>query len=343
MPRIRPGLLDCVVYLYATEADAQAGTPKGGTGFLVGVSHAPIPGGPPGSITVKFGQPGHLYVVTAAHVINQGYTTMRINTKDGGAAVLPLPSPDNWFHHPDGCDVAVCPIDLSPSVYEFDLIPREEFIVATDCVLDENARVGPGDDAFFVGRFNTHEGQRQNQPTVRFGNVAALPGDPIESESGIKQESFLVEARSLSGYSGSPVFACGLPYLSGSGPLSPMAAAVFMGLDWCHLRSFERVRDEHKNLLGEELYVRQNLGMMGVIPAWRIAEVLDLKELINMRRKREQEHRKRTEHVELDTAKSEDQAMPGRAWGREEFMRDLKKASKRLDRPARSKRSRGRS
>jgi hypothetical protein len=35
-----------------------------------------------------------------------------------------------------------------------------------------------------------------------------------------------------------------------------MGAAVFLGLDWCHL--------DHP----------ENLGMMGVIPAWKIAECL---------------------------------------------------------------------
>jgi hypothetical protein len=66
--------------------------------------------------------------------------------------------------------------------------------------------IGPGDDVFIIGRFINREGHQKNTPSVRFGNIAQMPGEPIIDDDGIAQESYLVEARSIPGYSGAPVF-----------------------------------------------------------------------------------------------------------------------------------------
>lgn len=64
--------------------------------------------------------------------------------------------------------------------------------------------VGIGEDLFLVGRFVDRDGIQHNQPTVRFGAIAQMPGDPIETPIG-RQDAFLTELRSVSGYSGSSV------------------------------------------------------------------------------------------------------------------------------------------
>jgi hypothetical protein len=66
--------------------------------------------------------------------------------------------------------------------------------------------IGPGDDVFFVGRYVNHQGRQQNSPTVRLGIISMLPREKILHPRGTLVDSFLVEVRSLSGYSGSPVF-----------------------------------------------------------------------------------------------------------------------------------------
>jgi hypothetical protein len=58
-----------------------------------------------------------------------------------------------------------------------------------------------------VGRYIEHEGKFKNLPVVRFGNIAMMPSEHIlqwEREDHL-QESFLVDMRSISGFSGSPV------------------------------------------------------------------------------------------------------------------------------------------
>ena len=42
---------------------------------------------------------------------------------------------------------------------------------------------GDRSDVFLVGRFINHEGQQRNAPTLRFGLIAQMPGDPIRVES----------------------------------------------------------------------------------------------------------------------------------------------------------------
>ena len=70
MPRIHDALLECVVYLYPSKADAERGTRVGGTGFIIGIP------------TTVFPDYWHGYVVTNAHVIIKA-PVIRLNTKDG--------------------------------------------------------------------------------------------------------------------------------------------------------------------------------------------------------------------------------------------------------------------
>ena len=66
--------------------------------------------------------------------------------------------------------------------------------------------IGIGDEAIAIGRFINHDGNQRNQPSVRFGAIAQMPKDKIRTDTG-EQDAFLVEIKSISGYSGSPVFA----------------------------------------------------------------------------------------------------------------------------------------
>jgi hypothetical protein len=70
MPRIRDTYLDCVIYLYASEADADAGARTGGSGFLVGIKTADLPR------NVVF-----LYAVTNKHIIEGGNVVIRMKRR----------------------------------------------------------------------------------------------------------------------------------------------------------------------------------------------------------------------------------------------------------------------
>ena len=101
------------------------------------------------------------------------------------------------------------------------------------------------------------------------------------SDDGRRQGSFLVEARSLSGYSGSPVFIWPSHPIPGLG-FTQSAHLKLLGIDWCHLRGFPKpiLLSDKRTRHPDGLFIEQNSGMMGVVPAWKIAELLDEDEFV---------------------------------------------------------------
>jgi hypothetical protein len=283
VPRIPDEMIECVIYLYESEMDAASGARSGGSGFLVSV---------PPEID---GAPAALYAVTNSHIIREAASPIvRLNTQAGRTEVIPLTA-DQWHHHPNGDDLAVCPIGLQEEHHRFKTVPRSAFLSKTD--LDQ-LDIGLGDEVFFVGRYISHEGRQQNVPTARFGNISMMPFEPVRHPRGTLVESFLVEARSLSGYSGSPVFA----YIGseqryfdwddsqGEHPPVPAGRAriYLLGVDWGHDADYKAVLEsDRRTKVPEGWQVEQNSGIMNVAPVWLLSELLDEPELVSLRRERE--------------------------------------------------------
>jgi hypothetical protein len=141
-----------------------------------------------------------------------------------------------------------------------------------------------------VGRFVNHEGRQRNTPTARFGNISMMPWEPVRNPLRGAQESFLVETRSLGGYSGSPVFLHILPYTARAGKEGYYmpeqgAGPWLLGVDWGHLPITEEVKAKNSNTeLDEDLIVESNSGQMGVVPAWKLRELLYKEEVAEMRK-----------------------------------------------------------
>ena len=199
-------------------------------------------------------------MVSTVHVVfgDSNARVLRLNRRDGVVQVLKTESID-WHRHGDGDDVAVYPIKLGEDV-QASPIPLALFAQEDDAGY---GAVGPGDDAFLIGRL-MGDPQPTNMPVLRFGHVALTPPQPVTSPTGTRQLSFLVEAVSLNGFSGSPVIVFPMP--GGAGPMQ-RARLQLLGIDWCHI---DRVP-------------HGNTGFAGVIPAWKIREILDSDELVKMR------------------------------------------------------------
>jgi hypothetical protein len=165
VPRIPNEYLDCVLYLYPSEADADNGTRTGGSGFWVGM--------PISSATWA------IYAVTNRHIIETGNAVVRLSTQDGRKAIFPTIQRD-WVFHPDGDDLAV----YSPPSDMLDLANCRINFVRRERIIDREVfgvmDVGPGDDVFAVGRFINHEGRQRNLPTARFGCIGQMPWEPIQ-------------------------------------------------------------------------------------------------------------------------------------------------------------------
>jgi hypothetical protein len=302
VPRVHDLFADCVAYIYGSAHDAKAGERVGGSGFVVAI---PFENNP------TFGQG---YVITNRHVIAETKTpVVRINRKDGSVEYFHS-TQDQWVFHPDGDDIAVLAFDPElPQLLKTFFI-RPEYFLTPELAVKED--VGIGDEVFMVGRFINHEGRQQNAPAIRFGNIAMMPKEKIVAPgSGFGQESFLIEIRSLPGYSGSPVFLYSVNapmdysnrnlqdeeeqmrksererigkqnLLIDPGFLAHMKAKgpYLFGIDFCHLNTIEPVREKNGDRVPAGWTVRTNSGMAGVIPVWKITELLNQKDLVDKRR-----------------------------------------------------------
>jgi hypothetical protein len=278
MPRIKDSYLDCVIYLYASSSDAEDGLKSGGSGFLLGVPSFRL---------------GHFYIyaVTNRHVIEKGSTVIRVNTDDKTLGVWDTVEP-NWIFHPDGDDLAICLLRIKDtSKYSINFVHKSSLL---DLETSRRLNIGPGDDTFLVGRFVNHEGRQTNLPTVRFGAIAQMPLEPIRQEHGFMQESFLVETKTVAGYSGSPVFVY-IPSMTeregveGWYPPDPIWEAEHMnfgmfqshgpyllGIEWGYIQDWTPVCDAAgRPNAPVNLQVKVNTGMSAVVPAWKLAEMLE--------------------------------------------------------------------
>jgi hypothetical protein len=283
---IIPTFIHCSVFIYKTVEQANAGSFSGGSGFLVGV---PLDGNK---------EKTQVYVVTCRHVLKgMQNPVIRLNLFPSHKKPPVETNRLRWIDHPDLDDLAVYPLPI-----DFQEEPEYDVTwVSWEYLVDSsrNAVIFPGDEVFMIGRFISHEGNGQNAPAVRFGNISMMASQPMKSQFKDDQETFLVEHRSLPGYSGSPVFV----YLNPSQPRPPTWLTPWqqtgdvgmdkigpwlLGIDWVHIHNYEPVltqRDE-KSIAVPKLWVKAHTGMAGVIPAWRLADLLTSPEL-KMARKKE--------------------------------------------------------
>lgn len=264
-----------VVFLYCrVKGEMKAA----GTAFY---ARYPLPDFPESGIDV---------LMTAQHVIaairensDDGLVVVRLNLQDGGSELLAAPV-DNWLpadQSKEAVDLAVTPWRPPPGV-NVDMRPwRLGDSVATDDVMRREG-IGIGDEVFMVGLFRNHLGRDRNEPIIRVGNLAAIPADPIRTKHFGDMRAFLVEARSIGGLSGSPVFAhMGLirvrdgavhvanPEVS---PGEDVMAFYFLGLAHGHWSMPEADADDLLEDVREDEVL--HTGIAAVVPAQQIMNVL---------------------------------------------------------------------
>jgi hypothetical protein len=87
------------------------------------------------------------------------------------------------------------------------------------------------------------------------------------------QDSFICEVKSIGGYSGSPVFLALDPANSRIGNRRRPDATYLLGIDWAHLQNWECAQDDRGREL-PDIRFPTNTGMMAVVPAWKLRELL---------------------------------------------------------------------
>jgi hypothetical protein len=196
--RFNRDIRKCVVFLgYPEYGSGPTKVHFQGTGFLLRYEDFP-------------------YLVTARHVATLLTETCaaRVNKIDG-TSINVIGENLPWVFHPDPTvDVAIVELMLPPKVYPgLDVIYMPQKLVLTSDMVSGNEYIELGDTCYTVGLFRVLTGNQRNLPVIHTGNLARLAGEePIalkdqNSPSGTQfVDGHLVEAQSLSGLSGSPVF-----------------------------------------------------------------------------------------------------------------------------------------
>jgi hypothetical protein len=264
VPRIRDEILKSVAFIYETEVQAVANERMGGTGFLVA-------------------QADRTYLVTNQHVALDARRYVRVNATDGGADIVEIPH-DGWESHYGGADLAATRLecghqwDVTPLVLE-DLYGSRDSFEARLAELN----FGVGDDVVMAGRFVGYDGRDRNRPTPRFGNVSMMPGDTVTDGRGDNVEAFLVEMRSLPGFSGSPVFGYIAPGADrANGTMMPFFESTWclLGIDTGHAQIRGGVYERGTNdLVDDSWEIRENAGVAIVAPVWNLEELFAQEDL----------------------------------------------------------------
>lgn len=238
------------------------------------------------------------HLVTAEHVISGLITRheiwLRVNLKNGEIAEIQLDHSAFRFHPNDlvPTDVAVSPIStevIEPSTGQHVPMDIRTLPLNGDGGYVANAEwfdryVGLGSEISTVGLFKSHFGRKRNIPIARVGNISALPGEPIATHYCREISAYLVEARSIAGLSGSPVFA--MPELSvvlsrglNGGKMEKQGTAL-LGLMHGHFD----VRNLNEDVVldsGPERSIHTGIGV--VVPVEKIVETIEHPDLVIMR------------------------------------------------------------
>jgi hypothetical protein len=270
--RIPDAVKKCVVFIGIKKPSESFDQIKYiGTGFFVSIPAVKIP------------DCSFPYLVTAKHVaveIGEKDFFIRANSKDGGMTFFKGSKNFKWWFHPDPIwpsDVAVFPMTIPPKTFK---TVDYSTIHAATLLTDEERMsegIGEGDEVATVGLFSHHTGSEKNIPIIRMGNIAMISDEPIRTAKFGNMEAYLIEMRSIGGLSGSPVFV-----------LKPVELGRWkihlLGLIHGH---WDVPDNQIIDATVEDAGIKAgvNVGIAMVIPAKKILETLNCKELADNRAK----------------------------------------------------------
>lgn len=286
----------CVVFIGYSLANGT--TELAGTGFLVG---RPLQQ----DATPKFGAvvPSFAYILTAKHVLDSirkkslDEVWIRLNSKDGKALWASTKLKD-WQYHPtekETVDVALFNATaMGSSNFDHGVFPVGGFATSEQIKAE---RIGLGDEIVIVGLFASHYGNTKNIPIVRVGNIAAMPEEKVVTGLG-SIDAYLVEARSIGGLSGSPVFVNQgmMRVRDGQTYINSREAVWLLGLMHGHY---------------DEKAEKVNMGIGIVVPAAKILEVLNQKAIVEIENEaREFNKAQKTPTMDIIPDESESKSPP---------------------------------
>ncbi len=271
------------------------------------------------------------YFVTAKHValdLKDREVYFLVNQIGGGVTELLHVYENKWWLHPtdEAADLAVAQIYQQANA-DIEAVGIE-FLGTPDKLAQLN--IGIGDEVFATGLFTPAPGSARNIPIVRHGNIAMMPEEQIQTELGYA-DVYLVEARSIGGLSGSPVFVrptVNIPIDERPGNVKNIFVvghgATLLGLMHGHwdikeseMNKADIVQDRKRGV---------NLGIGIVVPAIKIFETITRPELTEIRMRAEKKILSKSVPGS-DSAKSREREEE-RPFTQEDFNAALKKVSR---------------
>ncbi len=276
----------------------------------------------------------YVYAITNRHVVDDGCFFIRVNRKDDQTPDVIATNTDRWLRL-ENDDLAIASVSIDEKTQKVRTIPIVNLM--TEAGLAEMS-IGPGDDVFMVGRFVGYDGIQRNQPSVRFGNISMMPYPMFHpSNKSGKQDSFLVEMRSICGYSGSPVFVTLPPmewyvrqnldrtFWDPANPYKP--GPYLLGVDWGATALREEVRGaDSKPLQGQFAgwHLRTPSGITNVVPAWKLRSILEGEFVTSKRKEWDEKIPRRVAEPIVETHVAAEE------FTKDDFEKLLKKVSRKL-------------
>jgi hypothetical protein len=280
------------------------------------------------------GMLGHFYYyfVTAKHVVEElsGREVYFLVNKKGGGVMRVAASANEWSLHPtdETADVAVVSVNIDADA-DVKAIPIKEFISQEDFEVN----FGVGDEVVTVGLFTEAPGTSRNFPLVRHGNLAMIPDEQIQTKLGYA-DVYLVEARSIGGLSGSPVWirpsvlVIAKTVLDNKpAPTGVVGPGRLLGLMHGHWDIRESEINKPKIIHDGQKGV--NLGIAIVVPASKILETINQPGLEE--RKRGDEMAAKQGVPGVDSTKVKKQEAEPQPFTKGDFESALKKASRKIE------------
>jgi hypothetical protein len=228
------------------------------------------------------------YLITCGHVARalskHEEFFIRVNLKAGGSEAISVRDLEWAYHVAENVDLAV-----GPTVGIFD--NRKHDLLGVS--LDGQNDAACGDRVHLVGLFRLRAGSRRNMPIVHTGHIAAL-ADPDElipsrlrgASALIESEVHLVEAQTLEGLSGSPVFIQRtLDVRLGTDPSDSITGFGVVDLFGIYQGAWDgrpgEILEADRSLNGN---LRVPVGMGLVVPIQKVREMVEKHPIVKMHR-----------------------------------------------------------
>ncbi len=279
MAHIASVLSDVVIFLFAGDPPQPIGT-----AFIVGF---PIPGQDGAVVPL---------IVTAKHVVADHPQILgRFSTQAGtsttfvGYDVHKMRADGDYWEHPDeGVDIAVFR-SLHYEQTKYAAFPRN--LIATAEVI-KTEEIAQGDRVVFPALLVNFVGSARNYPVLRNGTIALMPEEQVPMQHWVgsrivrtQQEVLLLDATSIPGASGAPIFLWPGPRIKGNAFTLGGGGPYLLGVMHGFYPAAPRELVEILTAGSAQMYA-ENSGIAIAFPSWRLHEILEREDL-----------RKRIQHV----------------------------------------------